>query len=334
MGGTAVNDRAVGLLDRYDIEVLRTRKGRGAILCDSNLGTLILKEYQGPKEKLESQEILLENIAEKGNVLVERLLRTKEGELSLQGPDGVTYILKTYFEGKECNILDMQECLEGVKTLALLHKDMVLGEQEKFSDFPVFHLEKEYEKHNRELKRVRRFLRDKSQKSGFEIYLLEEYDYFLNQAYEVAAELESFLLPKESSYLQDFGIFCHGDYQYHNIIGMPEGQAVINFEKFIMDDQVRDLYLYMRKLLEKSNWSKELGRKILDTYNEINELSARSFVSLYYRLAYPEKFWKIVNFYYNSHKSWMPGKNLEKLQRVVEQEKEKQNFLTVLFRTV
>lgn len=329
-----MNDRAVGLLDRYDIEVLRTRKGRGAILCDSNLGTLIFKEYQGSKAKLESQEVLLKSIAKKGNVLVERLLRTKEGELSVQGQDGVTYILKTYFEGKECNILDMQECLRGVKTLALLHKDMVLGEQEMFSNFPVFHLEKEYEKHNRELKRVRKFLRDKSQKSGFEIYLLEEYDYFLNQAYEVTTELEGFLLPDESDYLQICGTICHGDYQYHNIIELPEGQGVINFEKFIMDDQVRDLYLYMRKLLEKSNWSKELGRKILEAYNEINELPARSFVSLYYRLAYPEKFWKIVNFYYNSHKSWIPGKNLEKLQKVVEQEKAKQDFLTTIFRTV
>lgn len=329
-----MNDRAVGLLDRYDIEVLRTRKGRGAILCDSNLGTLIFKEYQGSKAKLESQEVLLKSIAKKGNVLVERLLRTKEGELSVQGQDGVTYILKTYFEGKECNILDMQECLRGVKTLAFLHKDMVLGEQEMFSNFPVFHLEKEYEKHNRELKRVRKFLRDKSQKSGFEIYLLEEYDYFLNQAYEVTTELEGFLLPDESDYLQICGTICHGDYQYHNIIELPEGQGVINFEKFIMDDQVRDLYLYMRKLLEKSNWSKELGRKILEAYNEINELPARSFVSLYYRLAYPEKFWKIVNFYYNSHKSWIPGKNLEKLQKVVEQEKAKQDFLTTIFRTV
>lgn len=38
-----MNDRAVELLEQYEIEVLRTRKGRGAILCDTNLGILILK---------------------------------------------------------------------------------------------------------------------------------------------------------------------------------------------------------------------------------------------------------------------------------------------------
>ncbi len=329
-----MNDRVVGLLDQYEIEVLRTRKGRGAILCDSNLGTLIFKEYQGPKDKLETQELLLKNINETGNVTVEQLLRTKEGALWVQGQDGVSYILKTYFEGKECNILDLQECLAGVKTLALLHKEMNLGALDSFTNYPVFSLGKEYEKHNKELKRVRKFLREKSQKNPFEIYLTGEYDYFLQQAFEVTKELEAFLLPDEENYMRKAGSFCHGDYQYHNIIQVSGEQTVINFEKFIMDDQIRDLYLYMRKLLEKSNWSKELGKRILNAYNEVTEIPARSFVSLYYRLAYPEKFWKIVNFYYNSHKSWIPGKNMEKIQKVVEQEQAKQDFLTTLFRTI
>ncbi|MBQ7954755.1 MAG: CotS family spore coat protein [Lachnospiraceae bacterium] len=329
-----MNDRVIGLLDQYEIEVLRTRKGRGAILCETNQGILIFKEYQGSKEKAQVQDLLLKKIGESKAVPVEQIIPTKEGELLVQGQDGLSYILKTYFEGKECNILDIQDCLRGVKTLAYLHKEMNLGQQEIISEWPVFRLEKEYEKHNRELKRVRKYLREKSQKTPFEIYLVGEYDYFMGQAFEVTKEWEEFLLPGETDYLRTTGTFCHGDYQYHNIIEIPGGQAVINFEKCIIDDQIRDLYLYMRKLLEKSNWSKDLGKRILNAYNEVNELPARSFVALYYRLAYPEKFWKIVNFYYNSHKGWIPGKNQEKLLKVVEQEQEKQDFLNTIFRTI
>ena len=40
-------NRAVALLEQYEIEVLRTRKGRGAILCDTQRGRLIFKEYTG-----------------------------------------------------------------------------------------------------------------------------------------------------------------------------------------------------------------------------------------------------------------------------------------------
>lgn len=329
-----MNDRTIGLLDQYDIEVLRTRKGRGAVLCDSNGGTLIFKEYNGSKERAAVQDALLKQIGESAVVPVEQIIPTKEGELLVQDGDGISYILKTYFEGRECNVQDTQECMRGVRTLAKLHGQMYLQDETVKEQMQVFRLEKEYEKHNKELKKVRRFLREKSQKTDFEIYLLHEYDYFLEQAQAVAEEWNEYTLPKDQESLRQEGIFCHGDYQHHNIIEVPGGQAVVNFEKCLIDDQIRDLYLFMRKLLEKSNWSKELGNKLIEAYSVVNPLPARSYVALYYRLAYPEKFWKIVNFYYNSGKAWIPEKNMEKLQKIVGQEKEKQDFLNVIFRTV
>ena len=46
-----MNDRAVSVLEKYDIEVLRSWKGRGAILCETKTGVKILKEYKGSSEK-------------------------------------------------------------------------------------------------------------------------------------------------------------------------------------------------------------------------------------------------------------------------------------------
>ena len=74
-----MNDRAVALLEQYEIEVLRTRKGRGAILCDTQQGCLIFKEYTGREEQLRLQEQVLKHLAERGTVPAERLLATKEG---------------------------------------------------------------------------------------------------------------------------------------------------------------------------------------------------------------------------------------------------------------
>ncbi len=135
-------------------------------------------------------------------------------------------------------------------------------------------------------------------------------------------------------YIKEQGMFCHGDYQYHNIIRVQDRFAIINFERCIMDNPVRDLYLFMRKLLEKSNWSQKLGDTLLNAYSSIRPLPARSFVELYYRFSYPEKFWKIVNFYFNSGKAWIPDRNSEKLDILSGQEKEKQAFLEAVFRTV
>ena len=153
----------------------------------------------------------------------------------------------------------------------------------------------------------------------------------MEQAKQVSAEWE--IYDKLISRREEVQ-FCHGDYQYHNMICGKDGWFVVNFEKCLPDSPVRDLYLLLRKLLEKSNWSVSLGSSLLEAYEEVRPLDVLSRIDLYYRLAYPEKFWKIVNFYYNSGKAWIPGRNQEKLEKLVSQEKEKQHFLEEVFRSV
>ena len=324
-----MNDQALQLLEQYDIEVLQTRKGRGSILCETNAGLLIFKEYSGREEKLALQKKLLDQMATCTDPEVEEILPTKEGQLFVKGFDGTQYLLKTWREGRECNIYDKEECLSASRILGRLHNRMELPKEE---DLPPAHSpEEEYEKHNRELRKVKKFLQKKGQKNSFEIELQNRLDFFLEQAYEVTEEW------KQYSHLIDrntIRCFCHGDYQYHNIIKCGNQWFVANFEKCTRDDPVRDLYLLMRKLLEKTNWSVELGKNILDAYEQERPLSAYSRIDLLYRLSYPEKFWKIANFYYNTGKAWLPGKNQEKLDRIVFQENAKQQFLQKILRKI
>ena len=77
-----------------------------------------------------------------------------------------------------------------------------------------------------------------------------------------------------------------------------------------------------------------MGTELIAAYEEVRPISAYSRIDLYYRLAYPEKFWKIVNFYYNSRKAWIPERNLEKLNKLLDQEAQKQDFLDTVFRNV
>lgn len=367
-----MNDRAVSLLEQYEIEVTGTRKGRGAILCDTDKGTLIFKEYAGNPERLAVQDRLLRTIAKRGLVEAESLIPTKEGEFFVKDGDGVAYLLKTFREGRECNVKDAEECAMAVRLLAKLHLctqdglevDTVMTEVEeeagehgsaaaegakeqkntdmpsfdieadgaknrKNADMPPFDVAAEYEKRNRELRRIRKYLLGRSQKTWFEISLLGCFDTFYEQAKEAT---EGWLAYEAAAKREDRASYCHGDYQYHNIILDSKNWFLINFERCVRDDPVRDLHLLMRKLLEKSNWSISLGEKLLREYEKVRPLSAISRIDLYYRLSYPEKFWKIANFYYNSGKAWIPGKNLEKLEKLMTQEKEKKEFMETVFR--
>lgn len=336
-----MNDRAAGLLEQYDIEVIRTRKGRGAILCDTEQGCLIFREYKGTQEKCMLQDCLLRRIRERADVQAEVIVPTSEGELLAKDGDGNSYILKTYYEGRECNIYDREECLEAVRMLARLHDSMEepdVGQQPDGAGtgtpepVNIFMPSLEYEKHNREIRRVRQYLRKKGQKAWFEICLQQSLDYFLEQAEALTEEWSAY--SRLTAGQPECRGFCHGDYQYHNIIRTEEGWRVINFEKCIRDNPVRDLYLLLRKLLEKSDWSIALGSELLNAYDAVRPLSAYSRIDLYYRLSYPEKFWKIVNFYYNSGKAWIPERNMEKLNKLRAQEPEKRHFLETVFQNL
>lgn len=159
-----MNDRAVELLEQYEIEVLRTRKGRGAIVCDTNQGCLIFKEYTGSQERITLQDKLLKQVAEAGLVQVERIVPDREGALFVRDHEGVKYVLKTWQEGRECNVRDRSECLEAVRLLARLHGSMTLPADTP--DLPAaFCIDREYDKRSRELKRVRNYLQQKRQKT-------------------------------------------------------------------------------------------------------------------------------------------------------------------------
>ena len=83
----------------------------------------------------------------------------------------------------------------------------------------------------------------------------------------------------------------------------------------------------MRKFLEKNNWSPQLGEMLLQAYESENKISEEDTRQLYFRFCYPEKFWKIVNYYYNSRKAFIPEKNREKLELVLSQENKKKEFI-------
>lgn len=152
-----------------------------------------------------------------------------------------------------------------------------------------------------------------------------QYESFMEKAKKVT-ELLRKLPPKEEM----FG-FCHGDYNQHNVIFSAQGAAAVHFENFSYHVRIGDLANFIRKMMEKNNWNMELGMDLIHAYDGIRTLSEDELRYLYFCLAYPEKFWKIANRYYNSHKAWLSGRNIEKLEKVIAQEGAREEFLQMLF---
>ena len=149
----------------------------------------------------------------------------------------------------------------------------------------------------------------------------QHFDIFLEQALEVSRQL------REEEAGSGSVILCHGDFQYHNVLFCESGVRFMNFEKCIRDNRSRDIYHFSRKMLEKSNWATETGEALLGAYERELPLSPEDGRVLYYRFSYPEKFWKIVNYYYNRGKAFIPDKNREKLEVLLEQEQKRTDFV-------
>lgn len=56
---------------------------------------------------------------------------------------------------------------------------------------------------------------------------------------------------------------------------------------------------------------------MLEQYHKIQKISYEEWQNLKIRFAYPEKYWKLANYYFSHNKSWISAKNTEKLQKVI-----------------
>ncbi|MEZ3479692.1 MAG: hypothetical protein K1W08_13970 [Lachnospiraceae bacterium] len=328
-----MNDKAVNVLEQYDMTVSRTFKGRGTIICDTDQGMRVLKEYRGRTEKLELLYQLQGKL--KDSLRTDMLIRTKEGALFVKDIDNSVYILEEQVDGKECSYKNEEDIVKACGAMAKLHLKFMTPQSEKICLMPVFFYADEMERHTVECKRVRNYLRKLHNKTEFERALLKEYDYFLEKAVDVTRRAREESQAEYEAYVNSNGLYCHGDYQYHNVIfGKGNGGAytgIVNLEHFAHDAGARDFYLLFRKISEKCDWSLDMAQSMLDAYQNRRVFPPIEWRSLCLRLAYPEKFWKIINFYYNSRKSWMPNRNYDKLESLIHQEKNREKLLNKFF---
>lgn len=321
-------------LEQYDITVLRSGKGREAMLCETNKGLMLLKEYAGTEERIEAEAWLLDELSQR-KVRTDSYVRNKEGKVITTTADNKQYYLKNWPEGQEIDIKSSAGTDLAVKTLAFLHMNMNEIEVPQEIVFPQGRpFEEDVRRHHKELKHIRGFIRAKRRKSDFELKVLEYFDLFYGQgektleyiATEICHGIER--MPDK----QNIKTLCHGNYNQHNILVDGKGAFVTNFDKVAYNNQITDLYLFLRKCMEKQNWNPELGIHLLREYNKVKPMTSEEKRVLYILFLYPEKFWKIVNHYYNGNKAWISQKSVAKLQNLVELEAKRQNFLCELQR--
>lgn len=322
------------ILEQYDIDVKNTRKVRDAVLCETKQGLFLMKEMKISEKRLSVLEWLGEYLRGQGYENVDWILKNKEGALHTVSEEGNRYFLKRWYSGKECDIYREREILDAVINMTRIHSLLrhISGlESEMPQITPAEDTRCELARHNRELKKVRSFMRERVGKGEFELTFLKYFDAMYAWAEAALDTLDNSGYETLREESRNNHVMIHGDYNYHNVLMTYGGVATTNFDHMQVNIQVTDFYYFLRKVMEKHEWDPRLGDKMIDCYQKYLPFQKGELEYIAVCLAYPEKFWKAANAYHRSRKSWIPAKNIEKLELVVQQTEQKKAFLENLF---
>ncbi len=318
------------LLECYHLEIRRLYRGRGAWLCDTQQGLKLFRVYHGSPKHLQWEMMVKTCLRERGCIYIDQFVANKEGSFLTTDEEGQNYVLTDWYEGRECSTRDKEEILRAVVHMAGIHKSLhdVSRNEEIYEVFLQGNLFDEMARRRRELKTIRNYICRKKQKNAFDRKFMEVYQEF-DEAGAAAQDILS-----EAGYMELYAKgqkeqrLCHGDYTQHNILITRGSMALVRFEQMRMDLQVYDLYVFMRKILEKNHWNVGLGMAMLKTYHRVMPFTYGQARCLYGMMVFPEKFWKIANRYQNTRKSWMSAQNMDKLNKLIREKSERRAFLS------
>lgn len=316
------------ILEQYEIEVTQFIKGRGAYICDTPQGKKLLVPFRGSKERGRFLKNFLERLNIEG-FEAEQILANKEDEAVTEDEaTGDRFLLKDYYEGAEVKTSSLDEMKQAIKSLAHFHtyaQQMAQQMEDEQKDIKNVSLYEVKHRHYKELIKVKNHIRTKRKKNEFERIYMENYNNMLTQAKKSIDILEQQPDAKRTD------VFCHGDFNQHNVVFDGEKWNIIHFESLVLSNPMGDLANFVRKMLEKNDWDTTIGETLIKTYHAEKPISKAEYETLYGLFLFPEKFWKVTNHYMSSHKAWISGRDIEKLEKVIEQEVQKAKFMETLF---
>lgn len=308
----------------YDLQINQVMRGRGAFLLRTDKGVFQLKPMEESPGRLKAEYEFKEGLVELSFDSIDYCVKNKDEELYTCDRYGNPYVMRRFFVGRECNPLNMQDVVAGVKNLAKLHRVGRAAFEKTERDVHI-RVTGDFKKKNQGLKRVNNYILRQKSKREFELKYLKTYDYFYQQG--VNCQLEYERLGCEEKGGCHLG-YCHGMYNHHSLIMTgEENVGTISFDKFYLGNQMDDLYHYSRKMVEKNDYSFNVLTNILDEYNRENPLSHEDYEYIYINYCYPEKLYKLANQYMNGSKNWLSPKLLEKMDRFIQDEGKKQVIL-------
>ncbi len=313
-----MQDRERELACKYNLEVKSSVPYKDGYLLNTQRGKIFLK-----KSLLSAERILFiygakEHLYNNGFKNLDRYLCNEEG-LPYSSIDGFNYTACEVIEGAECNFDNTDDVIKASIMLGSLHKSSkgyVPPEGSKSRDdlgkLPCF-----FGKRLEEIKKLKKVA--KKGKTKFDYMFLEHFDHFNCLGEDAINMLLSSQYEQIAGNSRKQGVFCHHDFTHHNILQSSGKFFLINFDYCCFELKVYDLANLIRRKMRKCGWDIKEAKIIVDSYRSIEKISGEELLVMKIMLQFPQKFWRVVNKYYNSKRSWSEKSFVFKMQEVIDE---------------
>lgn len=167
-----MNEKSLEVLEQYELNIYRINRGRGGMIISTGDGTKLLLECQKSDKYYEREDIITGLLVGQGIKNTDTYMRNNKGELFVNDSEGRRYVLKNWYDGRECNVSDAHDISTAVNSLARLHialNQVSKNHKDKLSfNYNTQDIKTVYTRHARELKMAFNYLKNKNNKSEFD----------------------------------------------------------------------------------------------------------------------------------------------------------------------
>lgn len=326
IGGLHMQGLNKEIAERYNLDIKSVSPYKDLFVLVTPYGKKFLRKVIGTQEKLYFIHEAKEHLYKNGFTNIDRDICTLDGKPFIILEEGA-YIITEAVEGRECNFDLREDTIKASQLLAQMHKasrgyvpSMEARAQDDLGKLPVYFL-----KRLEEIKKLKKLAR--KGKSKFDYLFLENVDYYVKLAEKTLEQLGNSKYNQLIERTRQEGLFCHHDYTHHNIICSENKAGIINFSFCCFELKVYDLANLLRRKMRKCNWNTEEARVIIQKYDQIEHIDEDELEVMKLILQFPQKFWRVVNKYYNSRRSWSEKSFILKLEEVTKELEPHKNFM-------
>lgn len=306
------------IADCYGLEIKNLHPYKDSYLAVTPHGRRLLKKMPFSAGRIKFIHAAKEHLANGGFTNTDRYLRTLSGEPYFNYND-CFYTLSNFTDGRESNFENDNDVIKSAMVLAGLHyasrRYVAPGDcavQDELGKLPGC-LTKRLE----DIKKTRK--QAKKEKGRFDQLFLNHVEYFIDLGQNAIGELMASGYQKIVEQTRNEGLFCHHDFTHHNIIMDDEKITVTNFDYCCFELRVYDIANLIRRKMRKCDWDVSKTELIIKSYNSADTLGSDELSVMKAILLFPQKFWRVVNRYYNSRRSWSEKSFITRLQEVIDE---------------